>query len=154
MVDCKTESVTRTLLRIECLILQGIFNSAIRIVLALVSIPFYPFVFLTLRWMQDKKKGMAKRMLFTPLWLIYGMVMAILAPGFVLIDSVRLLWSIPLIEWKNRWMYGTPKYPNGKPMEIRDAEESHIREASIFYGVLKDYNEEAKAHGQGADIKL
>lgn len=149
-MDCKPESAIFPLMRIECLLVQGIVHMVVCLATSILFIPLTPFVFMALFWIRSEEKTRARKFVRLPLWFIRGCLIALSLPFRVLYKSVKSLFIIPWAEWENR--SGTPKKPNGKPLEDMSADERKMLDAAIYCSVIKDYNEEAKRHGQGFDI--
>lgn len=149
-MDCKPESAILPLLRIECLVVQGIAHMVICFLLSVLFIPLTPFVFMALFWIRSEEKTKARKFVRLPFWFLKGCLKALATPFLVLCNSVKSVVIIPWAEWKNR--SGSPKKPNGDPMERKSDEEKVLQDAAIYCSVIQDYNEEAKIHGQGFNI--
>jgi hypothetical protein len=152
-MDCKPESAILTLLRIECLIVQGIVHLLVCLLLSILFIPLNPFVFMFLFYSRSEQKTRARKFVRMPYWLFKGCIMAVISPFLVLYNSLKSLIVIPWAEWANRKRSGMPKKPNGEPLEIMSDDERVLLDAAYFCSVIKDYNDEAKEHGQGFDIQ-
>lgn len=155
-MDCKLEPTPRTLVRIECLVLQGIFHSIIRILWSFVSIPFTPpmFVLFMMGNVKARPTGLWGWIKSLFVWFIQGCGIAACAPAVVIYESIISLYRIPKMEWDQRWKGSIPKKPNGEPLEILSDEDRMIQDAAIAYSVLKTYNEEAKQYGEGIDMEM
>ena len=148
-MDCKLESAALSLMRIECIAIQGVLSGFINGILSVLAMPFIPF---TYSWRRARETGGFKGIAMFPLFFVFGIWVALSSPFRVLIGNVRSLCGVARTEWANRWMASIPKKPNGRPLYIPTAEEDALLDAAIFRSVIRDYNEEAKRHGQGLDI--
>jgi len=151
-MDCKLEPAARTLLRIECLMMQGFLKGLLSSILSVLFTPFIPFVVMGGRWrMATERRGFLMRLLICPWWLLIGIGMAIATPFLRLWHCYRDVVDVCEAEWVNRWEASVPKMPDGHPYPIEDAADRNS-DLAVTLGVLKDYNEEAKRFGQGIDI--
>lgn len=149
-MDCIQESAARSLVRIEVLVLQGIARAVALFAIGLLTMPFMPFVVMSSEWRISKNlMPWWKRWLYTPLWLAIGCVVAVVSPFGVLYTGLKETKAIAEVEWKERWRYGTAKLPDGRPMPIPTPEEERQMDFAITKGVIEDYNDEARMHGQG-----
>ena len=149
-MDCIQESAARSLVRIEVLVLQGIARAVTLFAIGLLTMPIMPFVSLSSEWRLSKNlMPWWKRILYTPLWLALGCVVAVVSPFGVLYNGLKETKAIAKVEWKERWRYGTAKRPDGSPMNIPTPEEVRLLDVAITKGVIEDYNAEARMHGQG-----
>lgn len=151
-MDCKPDSAILPLLRIECLVVQGIAHMVICLLLSILFIPLTPFVFMALFWIRSEEKTKARKFVRLPFWFFKGCLIALATPFLVLYNSVKSLVVIPWAEWSNRNRSGSPKKPNGEPLANISDDERAFLDAAIYCSVIQDYNEEAKSHGQGFDI--
>ena len=137
-MDCRLESAARTLVRIECLALQGI----LKILFSLLSIPFIPFLYVFVRAIETKGiLKLWKRILLSPCWLLQGIAFAVISPFSIVWSNISLLKTVIWAEWVNRWTASIPKQPNGRPMEILSDYEKQYLDKAIAERVLKDYEE-------------
>lgn len=149
-MDCIQESAAISLVRIEVLVLQGIVRAVALLATGLLMMPFVPFVALSSKWRISKNlMPWWKRCLYTPLWLALGCMVAVVSPFGVLYTGLKETKAIAKVEWKERWRYGTAKLPDGRPMAIPTPEEERQMDLAITKGVIEDYNDEARMHGQG-----
>lgn len=149
-MDCIQESSARSLVRIEVLVLQGIARAVMLFAIGVLTMPIMPFVVLSSEWRLSKNMmPLWKRILYTPLFLVTGCVVAVVSPFGVLYNVLKETKAIAKVEWKERWRYGTAKLPNGRPMAIPTPEEERHMDFAITKGVIEDYNDEARMHGQG-----
>lgn len=152
-MDCKPPSSVKVMLRIEILLLQGILRAVLAFVAMLFVMPFIPFAVVTTRWILSRgTKGILFRLSLVPMWFLLGVVLALVHPFVVLFTTLRDTMEIIKWEWVNRWMLGSPKKPDGTPMEIPTETEKADLDLGATLSVIRDYNEEAKQHGQGLDI--
>ena len=153
-MDCKTESAIRTFIRIEVIILQGLLHGTFLSLMGIFLIPVVPFVVAFARWRVTRGgKRWLTRVMCLPMWFLSGLILGLLNPMGILLKAFADIYEVSRTEWKNRWMTGQPKKPNGHPLTIRSPEESEMLDAAITMGVVRDYNEEAIAHGQGIDLE-
>lgn len=151
-MDCKLEPASRTLLRIECLSLQGCVKGLLCFIRDILFAPFVPFVVMAMRWRVAKaRRGIVMRLLLFPWWFLIGCFMAVATPFMRLWFMLKDIVSVCDAEWQNRWTASTPKMPDGHPYPIEDAADRNS-DLAVTLGVLKDYNEEAKRFGQGMNI--
>lgn len=149
-MDCKTESAVRTFIRIEVIILQGLLRGIFLSLIGVVLIPFVPFFVAFARWRVSRRnKRWLTRVLCLPMWLLSGFLFGLINPIGILFKSLADMKAIARVEWMNRWMTGKPKKPNGHPLQIQSPEERERFDAAITMGVVRDYNDEAIANGQG-----
>lgn len=144
-MDCKLEPTSRSLVRIECILLQGIVRGTIELAISFLAMPFIPFNYSRRR---VKGNGLVKELLKFPLFLCFGVFVALSFPFRGLMRNCKLLWDIAETEWTNRWMASTPKKPNGRPLYIPTAEEDALFEAAIFRSVIRDYGEKGNGKEQ------
>lgn len=139
-MDCKPESAARTLLRIECLVLQGIVHCVLRVSLTVLTMPFIPFLVMFGRMITaDGRWKWVKRLLLPPGWFIFGLWLALIAPFAVIAQEVMDLWLVTKIEWVNRWRGGHPKLPNGKPLGFPEYGDEELITEAIEESVMRDY---------------
>lgn len=130
-------------------LLFGLFLSCI----AFVLIPIVPFIVAIARWRAERKRlAWLTRVLLLPMWLLSGFVFGLINPFGILFKSLVDVRDVVRIEWANRWMTGLPKKPSGHPLKVRSDEERERLDAAIAMGVVEDYNDEAREHGQGIDF--
>lgn len=153
-MDCKTESIVRTFIRIEVIALQGLLQGSFLSLMGIVLIPFVPFIVAFARWRVTRgSKRWLTRVMCLPMWLLSGLLFGIINPIGILFKAFADIREMAYIEWANRWMTGQPKKPNGHPLPIRSPEDQDRFDAAITMGVVRDYNDEALAHGQGIDFE-
>ena len=152
-MDCKTESAVRTCLRIEVIVIQGLTEGLLGAVLAVVLAPTAPFVLAARAfWTSRKRLRLWRRILMLPWWWVRGLLMGVSLPFVILYEAVVGVLEVARVEWATRWMSGEPKKPNGHPMPIRSTEEETLIDLAVMRGVIKDYNGEARRHGQGLPV--
>ena len=154
-MDCKHEPAVRTLLRIEVLVIQGLLEGAFLFLVGLAVIPLAPFIVAFGRWSVEGRRGRRRlltRLLMIPLWFLSGLLFGVIGPFGTLLNSFREVAEVARVEWANRWRTGSPKTPDGHSLRERSAEEQEMWEAAIAMSVVADYNDEARAHGQGLPI--
>lgn len=147
-MDTIPESAATTLVRIEVLVLQGVLRTAILSASGVLLIPFAPFLMLLVRC-RDSGLPWWKRGLMLPFWFIIGFLIALMAPFSALWKGLADTARIVCVEWTERWRNGTAKYPDGRQMLIPTAFHEHLVDVAITKGVIADYNQEARQHGQG-----
>lgn len=153
-MDCKKESAVRTFIRIEVIILQGLLQGTFLSLMGVFLIPIVPFIVAFARWRVTRgSKRWLTRVICLPMWLLSGLLFGVLNPMGILFKTIADVKEVARIEWMNRWMTGQPKKPNGHPLPVRSPEDRDRFDAAITMGVVRDYNEEAIAHGQGIDLK-
>ena len=153
-MDCKTENAVRTYIRIEVIVLQGLLQGLFLSLMGFVLIPFVPFFVAFVRWKVTKgSKRWFTRVVCLPMWFLSGFLFGVINPIGILLKTFTDIKEITRVEWQNRWMTGKPKKPNGHPLPIRSPDEQERLDAAITMGVVRDYNEEAIAHGQGIDLE-
>ena len=152
-MDCKHESIFKTLLRIECLSIQGILHTVMNTAITILIIPAIPFVFLG-GWVANMKGRIVwlRSVLMSPLIILAGVWYSVFSPILVAWRGFRDVARVAAMEWGMRWRTGTPKKPNGKPLDIWTDEDKDYLEGYIARSVIKDYNPIAKRYGQGIDI--
>lgn len=150
-MDCRPEKAARSLVRIECIILQGILANFVMAVFGMIAIPFVPFAFCMDRW-RAARVGWFGKAIRVPLWFCAGAVVALLNPVVGFVRGIRSIGEVARVEWSNRWMAAHPKRPDGRPLPIRTAEEQNRIDEAVFMGVIRDYNDEARSYGQGIDF--
>lgn len=149
-MDSKPESAAITLVRIEVLVLQGLFRAAFLFMVSAVLFPLLPFVETAARFRLHKGDvGLFKRLLLCPLWFVYGIVLAALNPFAATYKSISYTFTMAKVEWTERWRNGTAKYPDGTPMVIPGIHDELELDVAVTKGVISDYNKEALEHGQG-----
>lgn len=152
-MDCKLEPAARSLMRIEVLAAQGIVRSIVLFLIGVLISPFYPLFYVVGRFVSTRLlMPWWKRVVFIPAWMFLGVVIAIVSPFGALWNTISTTVSICRLEWVNRWLASEPKNPDGSPMYIPTERERQLMDFANTYSVLRDYNEEAKEHGQGIDI--
>ena len=149
-MDCKTENAVITFIRIEVIILQGLLQGVFLSLMGVVLVPFVPFIVSFARWRVTRgSKRWLTRVICLPMWFLSGFLFGLVNPIGILFNAFAEVKEIARIEWMNRWMSGQPKKPNGHPLPFRSPEEREMMDAAITMGVVRDYNDEALAHGQG-----
>jgi hypothetical protein len=149
-MDCRPESAATTLVRIETLVLQGLFRAVMVCILGIVTMPIVPSVYMLVR-LGGAKGNMPwwKRLLFLPVWFLLGVGFAVAAPFVSLANGIVFTKTIVGVEWRERWRYGTMRHPDGRPLPIPDEEGLRLQDIAITRSVIEDYNDEAREHGQG-----
>jgi hypothetical protein len=153
-MDCKHESAVKTCLRIDTLVIQGFLYGVFLSLVAVVLIPFSPLLVAIARWRAERGRiRRLVRVMLLPLWMAWGLLFGLVNPFRVFYKSMVEVREVARMEWANRWTTGTPKKPNGHPLRVRSEEEKERIGASITMGVVVDYNDEAREHGQGIDLE-
>jgi hypothetical protein len=142
-MDCKYESEVRTLLRIEVILIQGLLQGLLFSLITLLAIPF-SWLPVAHRLFRNRRgrMGTAANILCIPLWMLCGVIVAVVMPFGLLFKTFIDLREVAKVEWETRWMTGKPKKPNGKPMRPLTDEEREEMEAEITRGVIEDYADE------------
>lgn len=149
-MDCKLENAARSMVRIECLLLQGFLYGVWRAVCAVLFMPFIPYVYLVSRFLGFAPTGRwLVRIVLIPYWIVVGIMVAVVSPFKQFWKVIADMWYVTRSEWVNRWRASTPKKPNGKPLYIMDDYERTMLDYAVIESVIKDYNAEAKFYGQG-----
>lgn len=110
-MDCKNESTARTFLRTSLILEQGIVFKAIGLLVVVLCVPFIPFAFAI---GASKGKG-ATGFVCIPLYFLKGVLIAVLEPFRFIVDAIRQIGDVAVLEWVTRWQAAEPKLPNGKP---------------------------------------
>lgn len=149
----KRENTAKTLVRIEALILQGLLMGLFLTAMGIVLMPVMPFAVVINRWRAERKRHrFLTRVWLIPFWFVSGCLYAILAPIGIVWNTISDLRTIVAVEWAMRTLAGEPKKPNGHPIELPTAEERAKRDLAKTVDVIRDYNGEARAFGQGLPI--
>ena len=152
-MDCRLECAARTIVRMECIAIQGMVHGLFNAVLSVFAMPCVPFFYVWGRMAtQTGNAAWLKRIALSPIWLLCGIWFAFWTPIMLLVRTIADMVVVLRAEWVNRWMSGIPKNLDGTPMDIPTEEEQAILDAVIQRSVIRDYNEEAKRYGQGIDI--
>lgn len=138
-MDCKLECASRTLLRIECIELQGFLHLLFRIVKSVLAIPLIPFV-RVIEGLFNRSKRWYWRIVLMPVWFSSGLMIAIFSPFRIVFYTIRDMSVVARAEWYNRWRASTPKLPNGRPLYIMSDAEELILDEKITQDVIRDYN--------------
>ena len=141
-MDCKLEPASRSLLRIECLLLQGMFKGILCFIRDMLLIPIVPFVVIAMRWrMESVRRGIVLRLMLCPWWFLIGCFTAVATPFMRLWNALKDIVAVCDAEWQNRWTASTPKTPDGHPYQIEDEDVWNSRDIAVLMGVLRDYEE-------------
>lgn len=151
-MDCKHESAVRTLIRIEALAIQGVLYSAVVFCLAVIAIPLVPFSTAVSGWRHLSNPAIKHKLIRLPLWFGFGILAALSTPFILLAQSIRNIWQVSKTEWVTRWTTGLPKRADGKPAYVLSQRDKDAIDLAVTVGVLKDYNEDAKALGDGLPL--
>lgn len=150
-MSIRPESVIRTLLRIEAIVAQGVLNSLVMFLGGVILLPIMPFVLWVKQWKIDAG-GFFRKLFKSPLWLLIGIVDAIIIPFIALGKTLANIKPVVEVEWKTRRMIGQPRKPNGKPYIPPTKEERERQDLAVTVGVIKDFNDEAREYGQELPI--
>lgn len=148
-MDCKCESAVITGARIGMLVALGVMRSVLCFIIAVVTIPLVPFLVVWVRWVVTRGKSrFLVRVAVSPLWFLTGILIGVFNPFSVLYRNIADTMDIAKVEWLNRWKTGTPKSPDGKPLEQRSEEFKEALDSAVAKSVIRDYAQEAAEHGQ------
>ena len=139
-MDCKLEHASRSLVRIEVILLQGLFHALVSSVALIMAIPIVPFCLTYVRMSNEKGKGTIEKMIIIPWWFIQSILIAVTAPILNMVDSYVSMKEVARMEWTNRWRASHPKKPNGHPL-IRQEGEREFLDRAVEISVLNDYGE-------------
>lgn len=149
----KQENTAKTLVRIEALIIQGLLMGVFLAAMGIILMPVMPFVVVLNRWRTERKRyRFITRVWLVPFWFVSGCLYAILNPIGIVWKTITDLRTIVVVEWATRMLEEQPKKPNGHPIELPTAEERAKRDLAKTVDVIRDYNGEARAYGQGLPI--
>lgn len=148
-MDCKMESTARSLVRIECLVIQGILHGFSGALLQTIAIPIMPFVFSISAYRRHgRSMGWRQRAAGLPVWFVSGAAFAVAAPFGILRRVFNDLREIARMEWKTRWQATGPKMPDGSPMPIPTGLDTAALDYAVLKSVVEDYGREADEAGQ------
>lgn len=147
-MDSVSESAATTFARMEVLAMQGVLRAGVVFLAGVVAMPFAPFALTAVRASQ-KGESWRKKLLCLPAWFFWGIAIAILAPFSSALSVLSATRTMVAVEWRERWRCGTALRPDGSPMRIPTEEEKRAVDAAVTLSVLRDYNDEARRHGQG-----
>lgn len=149
----KQENTAKTLMRIEAIILQGLLMGLFLTAMGVVLMPGMPFVVVINRWRAERKRHrFLTRVWLTPFWFVSGCLYAILAPIGIVWKTFSDLRTVVAVEWATRMLEDQPRKPNGHPLKLPTAEERVQKDVAKTIEVIRDYNGEARAFGQGLPI--
>lgn len=147
-MDTMPESAAVSFVRIQVLVMQGLLRSVILASIGIAFMPIMPFALAGSRFFSSSITRWKKLVMF-PLWMVLGAIIAVISPFRTLLNGLMDTYGIAKVEWRERWRNGTAKFPDGRPMDITTPYNERMVEVSITKGVIEDYNEEARQHGQG-----
>ena len=139
-MDCKPESAAVTMLRIECLVFQGIIRSVLMFVFWVVMFPIAPVFYLVefIRY-NTGRMPLWKLILKTPVVLFMGVLAAAMLPFVEAVENIGMTFKIARAEWRNRNISGTPKHPDGTLMNILDSISVQPSKSELME-VLEEYD--------------
>ena len=142
-MDCMPESAARSLVRIECILLQGAFNGFLNLFICLFILPSIPIMYILKRISVERgSNGLIKMSLMIPVWIMNGIMVMVSMPFVIVCDTMISMYGVARSEWKNRWRAGKPKRPDGKPIEPMTEYEERLLENAITMSVIRDYGQE------------
>jgi hypothetical protein len=149
----KKENAAKTLVRIEAIILQGVFMGLLLLAMSIVIVPAVPFAVGFNRWVvAAPHTHFLTRFLMMPLWMLSGCLLAVMMPIRIVARTLDDIKNIAAMEWAMRKLPDEAKKPNGHPLKMPSIDERRARDIAQTIGVIKDYNGEARMHGQGLPI--
>lgn len=145
-MDCKPEPAARTLLRMECIAVQGICRAVVLAGIDVVFIPLNTVAFVLERvfgaWTSpdiNRFVECLRRFAVSPIWLVQAILHSLWLPFHTLYGNLKYIGPVVKCVWVNRWQAAAPKKPNGAPLKPHSIDFEYYLTARIFDGLFREY---------------